>query len=1363
MTLAVMKMGENLSYPPLRVPPPQTPRDPQTPLRSPMRRPQVFPDESDPLLGNLSPESILDALAAINAVSKHEKQAKDLLVKTISQVSNEERALGARAAIAAQKLRGWLKEVQGWQWPVGRDAQLGKGFVPSSASQADTSQPSHTTSSEAAESGTEYLGSLPAEVVARYETRIEEIRDGMDSLDVEELKEHVLNVHIPMRSRPSSSNSAISVAPPPLSYVQLSDFNAVITATIMRALPTLSRLNILLNTWDARLLVLRQIPGLLMSLKSARAALDSSRSSLKDQSEESDLFSLDTFHSKKDELEKMVVEAGRRMDRILDVLEGRPDSLPEAWIDDLETIEADFATWVVEAEKRAVENELKRLQAQEQQRKKDASLSPVDKTDQNKESNKLTGNPQNERENGDKPIELVTEEEASPSSEKVVLDSETNDTTPSPDNDARVVSESPASTVSAEEDAESSSLDTPGNNEIPPSRVEITPQPEPPSIASNTSQEGDDTLVQTIPSFNALDKAVSVSDPATDTKGSSSVEATCRDALDGAADSGSESSALESGKEVTEASHIPDGDSDKLPPKTENDPHQVPTDEKTMESSETEPHSEVPENNQAAPSRCEDLSETLNNETSISEQPPDNSVCAGHEREGLDSPAEIAASAPNSTIVLSTELPENQEKAENKPVRGEETAELAIDNRLSESPINPPLSHTLQTDGLEPTRSDQGPVAPEDPDDSALKAKEFVGQTPRTPEHASKSRPVIHHSLPGEQPTGPHGPADDASPERDAELDKFNESPSIDAPTPGLTSNGSPGLTSTDSERTMREGPSPRLDHELLPNRRSFRHTKAASLPLQRFINEGIHTNYELNDGFQADDYSTPRASDASVGMLENNEQRVMPAHKKSPTPSPPLDVKPQPAIRPGRPGLVRGASSTQIEPSPTLRKGHTKTKSNTALSDIVNSRSSRQKLAPSTDVGPGSSSKTAGPLGRSVAVRLAGDLRSQPSMDSIGSFNSNSEAGDAQSSFSMDDESFAMMKPFSETDEQLQEKINSILTSIPARIRLSSTPAYDSDQRSTISSISASKRERLGSRSPFSTPSRSSTPTPSLTLAPAASRPRRTHAHTNEEKTVRVYHLHQPGKTAPTKLFVRSVGEDGERVMVRVGGGWADLGEYLREYVHHHGRRAVSSSRVEVQDLPTQGSPAMSSPGSTLTPSTDNGRSTPLSRPASVMSNRPSSSLSVHKRRPSKAASDIGELTNEHTPSESDPSSRRLSVASMNSVSFSVAGDGANGHSPYTGSSRHSTPLGLAGPTPRSRRMSMSPESEAWVEGVIGQARRTSSSAKTQKHGESRMDREFTGIRTLRDPNPRSASDIGTGLNKRVLLRGLGGKLDHE
>jgi hypothetical protein len=50
------------------------------------------------------------------------------------------------------------------------------------------------------------------------------------------------------------------------------------------------------------------------------------------------------------------------MDRVLDALEGRPDSLPEHWIDGLERIESDFAAWVVEAEKYKVHNQWLRAQ-----------------------------------------------------------------------------------------------------------------------------------------------------------------------------------------------------------------------------------------------------------------------------------------------------------------------------------------------------------------------------------------------------------------------------------------------------------------------------------------------------------------------------------------------------------------------------------------------------------------------------------------------------------------------------------------------------------------------------------------------------------------------------------------------------------------------------------------------------------------------------------------------------------------------------------------------------------------------------------------------------------------------------------------
>ena len=365
----------NPFHPMLR-PTPTLRSDSQSPTRSPERKPTTSYQTIDPLLSNLSPESTLEALTSTNAVPTNEKDSYDILSNSISQVSPGERALGIRAAIAAQRLGWWYKEIQTWEWPAQGDAQLGKGFIPSISDESG--------SSSRVDAGTEYYGSLPAQVVKQYEKRIEEIRDGMESLDVEELKEHVLSAHIPSWSRPSSSNSSMST-PPPLSYVQLSDFTAVVTATILRALPLLSRLNGLLSTWDVRLLVLRQIPGLLRGLRSTRAELDSSLNSLKstNQPDEHDsLYSAQNFRAKKAELESMVLSVGRRMDRILDGLEGREDSLPESWIDDLEAIESDFGTWVMDAERRTAENEWNRMKESEQEKTRrhatrDTDRSPV--------------------------------------------------------------------------------------------------------------------------------------------------------------------------------------------------------------------------------------------------------------------------------------------------------------------------------------------------------------------------------------------------------------------------------------------------------------------------------------------------------------------------------------------------------------------------------------------------------------------------------------------------------------------------------------------------------------------------------------------------------------------------------------------------------------------------------------------------------------------------------------------------------------------------------------------------------------------------------------------------------------------------
>ncbi|KAI5295937.1 hypothetical protein KEM52_006388 [Ascosphaera acerosa] len=267
----------------------------------------------------------------------------------------------------------------------------------------------------------------------------------------------------------------------------------------------------------------------------------------------------------------------------------------------------------------------------------------------------------------------------------------------------------------------------------------------------------------------------------------------------------------------------------------------------------------------------------------------------------------------------------------------------------------------------------------------------------------------------------------------------------------------------------------------------------------------------------------------------------------------------------------------------------------------------------------------------------------------------------------------------------------------------------------------------------------------------------------TKDESSVSLFLLHRGERVAPLRLYVRTFGESNDRVMVRVGGGWADLGEWLREYIAHHGQRAVLEN-WEVKTVPESRPPSRQSPrkrtGSMLGPRS--GRSTPASmRPESRTEPFPDFQPAVppippewrdsvpRKRgqtaqRPSLTAANIAKASGSPAPRSPILASlsRRMSVSSMASGSMSVFsafaenihGPSANPFfthpavrpdtslgfrkpsSPFsaaasvTGASPSilsHTPLGLAGP--RARRVTITAESEAWVQDMMGKTRRPS------------------------------------------------------
>ncbi|KAE8383175.1 hypothetical protein BDV26DRAFT_160082 [Aspergillus bertholletiae] len=1309
--------------PPISLPAANAASDAVPPTPSPSRPTIPSYQSLDPLLANLSPESTLEALTSTDAVPKNEP-TYDILSKSISQVSEAERALGIRAAVAAQNLSLWYKEIQTWEWPKRTDAQLGQGFMPPSTAISNPSEPT-------------YLGSLPAEVVVAHEKRIEEIRDGMESLGVDELKEHVLNAHIPSRSRPSSSNSNLS-GPPSFSYVQLSDFTAVITATILRALPLLSRLNSLLSTWDVRLLVLRQVPGLLWSLRLAQSELNSALDLLKSSvspSEQDALYSRSNYHAKRSALEVTVLSAGRRMDRMLDALEGREDSLPENWIDELEAIESGFGNWVMDAEKKTVENEWRRMMANKLQSKDHShvpnQLSPVSDEHRAPED-PLTHSPEHFPQAARPPLmETITEEPGSPIEDQKCFES--------------MFDQSVATSQRKEQ--------APGHGSDTSSSLDGTEVGTDSSEASQTLQEADPVIEPiTTPERSATNTVVCDASPLDEKENGhthpvhaqqTSLESACTAAAKDAPSSGPS----------REAVMFPeDGPLRKMQPIS--GLHEAADDPFVAQDEELE-HERQPTQARDFPGKAASPEED-SSPASPSSEAEAGSVIIQRPKGVVDSPKvdEAVESHSRQTSTAST-TSESIIEVSGQPLSASAEEDTTVPNvTVERAPTDIAASIAVNRDSsLSSQTSSPSLPASFRPPPSLTSDKDTAAPSPRQPLDSpiklSKTRPG---RLDSEETMISRGRRASGASADSSDYPSLVSSPDIRG-LHTVSSNGTPKLIETpplfqadyqhsgpiptNSDHTLREDRLLRLDGEKSPPA-SLKHNRALSLPLQRFINERLDLDYE--DASNTDLTIPPidkKVKDSPVRSSSHNDRLRPPSYSGKQRNSAPSTV-------------IRRAAG---RPSELSRDEH--------VSPVPDSIAQRQPKAwernQSTSV---RSSAHKAPLSQppilSTATRVRKQLTAHPSLESIGAYKSTPRvSGETLTGTANEKTGSRSSTPGSQIKrprDHLDEKITSILNTLPARIHFEDREA---DVSSVISSLPLNARERFRSISPQG--SRSGTPTPSLTLTPAVSR--RRYSHAPEESSVKLYHLHQGGKTNPTKLFVRSVGENGERVMVRVGGGWADLAEYLREYAIHHGRRHVSDTpRVEVQGLSSREStPTYTPPGSRL-PRPGNGRNTP-SRPHSVISNRPSSSLAVRKTRRASNVSDMTDLraasTSETLNLSSSPMStvssrRRLSTSS--NTSFGAA-------STMSDARYGSIPLGLAGPKPRFRHNPMSAESEAWVEDVLGQARR-SSSLRPFTFGLSPPEQDHAPGKVPTLPKSRSISDIGkVGSSKRVILRGLGSR----
>jgi len=331
-----------------------------SPLRSPTA--QRIPDD---LLADLSPATTLEAFTSPSGK----------LRESIEAATPVERAFGIRATLASKKIQEWVDELSAWPWP---QAPGPEGFELPSAKQRkmvynpDERQPRSGYPEPKHEEidPSEYMGSLPTQDALAYEVRVEEIQEDMDDLNVEEIKRTVLNNFFSASSRPSSSSSSSNtLAPPPFitSYTKMDDFTAVVAATVLQALPNLSRLMRLMDVWSTRLSVLRKIAPLMLMLDDAEVALKSGWQAIhvpEDQhsgGQSEQHLERAAFEIMRNVLQDKVTKLGQDLDRMLDRLEGREDTLPDHWLDRMEAIETNYGNWVVSGDRKVREGEWARM------------------------------------------------------------------------------------------------------------------------------------------------------------------------------------------------------------------------------------------------------------------------------------------------------------------------------------------------------------------------------------------------------------------------------------------------------------------------------------------------------------------------------------------------------------------------------------------------------------------------------------------------------------------------------------------------------------------------------------------------------------------------------------------------------------------------------------------------------------------------------------------------------------------------------------------------------------------------------------------------------------------------------------------
>ncbi|RFU72311.1 gas2 domain containing [Trichoderma arundinaceum] len=329
---------------------------------------------ADDFFAHLEPTKVVEALAA------------GVLRGCLAEASALERDFAMRTAMASQKIWEWLNELNQWNWPKQAGSE---GFLEPNNTQRKLFAQAPTPEEEADRK--QYMGSLLAEEVEKYETRINQINREMDQLDLEEIKGHVMNDHILPLSRPGTpmnmdpSRSMLSALS---GYHKMEDISVLITAIVVQTLPNLAKLSRLQQLWHMRIIVLRHVNPFLQAIQEVEAllgenwdAISQSHWEMEQPSRKAIVLPARTltnkdFEARRQSLALKVADPGRTLDYMLDCLEGAPDTLPDEWLNRMEDVEQGYGEWVSACERKMAEAKLAKTKSKSTHHRKTSSLSP---------------------------------------------------------------------------------------------------------------------------------------------------------------------------------------------------------------------------------------------------------------------------------------------------------------------------------------------------------------------------------------------------------------------------------------------------------------------------------------------------------------------------------------------------------------------------------------------------------------------------------------------------------------------------------------------------------------------------------------------------------------------------------------------------------------------------------------------------------------------------------------------------------------------------------------------------------------------------------------------------------------------------